>query len=64
MLPICHHGCGIWSYVDCSRRSSPVLSFDVADGWRLESPSLAEWFKEWLDESPGRRVDLLWSPLS
>lgn len=53
VLPICSHGCAVYSCVDCNRRSGRVLTFNPAEWpekpFRLQSPSLAEWLEEWLE---------------
>ncbi len=59
LLPICDYGCASFACVDCSRRSARVLRFDTdaylgaeepcrRKSLRVESPSLREWFEEWL----------------
>lgn len=55
VLAICHWGCAIYSCIDCTKPSAPVLRFDPnpvdADwsvAWSPESFDLAGWLNAWL----------------
>jgi hypothetical protein len=52
----CEWGCGIYSGIDCSRATCPLLRFDPhrggqssGDALTAEADSLAEWLTAWLD---------------
>jgi hypothetical protein len=64
LLPISDYGCASYACVDCSRRSARVMLFDAdvyllmeepnsRKSFRLLSPTLEEWFEEWLNRPPG-----------
>ena len=56
LLPVCHWGCAIYSCVDCTQVSAPVLRFDpngheLGASWhsafRLEARSFEDWLRRW-----------------
>lgn len=60
VVPICHHGCGLYSCVHCLEDNMPVywwtcdeFSDDgesvpkIGDNFRLDKPSFEEWVKTW-----------------
>jgi len=54
-LPICFRGCSIYSVLDCSSDSGPVVGIDLADGvrpeaFKKESESLFAWMEDWLSK--------------
>lgn len=55
LLPICHWGCAIYSFVDCSVPSSDVWAFDPNAGPQGPEAlfachiSLNEWLSKWVD---------------
>jgi SMI1 / KNR4 family (SUKH-1) len=55
LLPICHWGCGIYSFVDCALSDGPMWGWDPNPGPSDETalfPSdvnFAEWLDKWID---------------
>ncbi|AUG81831.1 glucan biosynthesis protein [Kitasatospora sp. MMS16-BH015] len=57
VLPILDWGCGMLACVDCRSADGTVLLFepnaldgeDASTVWFVDSPSLAEWLRTWLD---------------
>lgn len=54
VLMICDWGCNIYSCLDCSSPSLPVLRMDSNHNflveWAIEAPSLWQWLEAWLNE--------------
>jgi hypothetical protein len=57
LVPICHLGCAIYSCIDCSQLSAPIMKFDPNQheegqpwdqAYSYQSSSLAEWIEQWL----------------
>lgn len=56
VLPIADFGCALRACVDCRSATAQVLLFEPNSGdpdlaWFLESPTLADWLRGWLDGS-------------
>ncbi|MCX5296541.1 SMI1/KNR4 family protein [Streptomyces sp. NBC_00193] len=56
VLPIADLGCALRACVDCRSETAQVLLFEPNSGepdlaWFLESPTLADWLRGWLDGS-------------
>jgi hypothetical protein len=55
LLPICHWGCAIYSFVDCSSLDGPMWAFDPNPGPSDERAlfssdvAFAEWLDKWID---------------
>ncbi|MEV0414477.1 SMI1/KNR4 family protein [Streptomyces sp. NPDC050448] len=54
VLPIADWGCGMYVCVDCRSETAQVLLFDPNLGdpdlaWFIDTPSLADWLRGWLD---------------
>ena len=55
LLPVCHWGCAIYSFVDCSRADGPMWAWDPNPGPNDERAlfrqpvTLAEWLRKWVD---------------
>ncbi|MGW6939235.1 SMI1/KNR4 family protein [Streptomyces xanthophaeus] len=54
VLPVADFGCGMYACVDSRSETAQVLLFDPNPGdpelaWYLDSPSLADWLRHWLD---------------
>jgi hypothetical protein len=54
LLPLCHWGCGIYSYVDCSQPDGPIWGSDPNPGRPLAESlfsqpfTMAEWLSRWI----------------
>jgi SMI1 / KNR4 family (SUKH-1) len=56
VLPILHWGCGMYASVDCRSEDGTVLLFEPNPGdpdlaWYVDSPSLAEWFEHYINDT-------------
>lgn len=54
VLPMADFGCAMYACVDCRSDTAQVLLFDPNPGepelaWSLDTPSLADWLRGWLD---------------
>lgn len=49
LIPICHWGCGLWSCIDASLRTAPVVYVGGAGGaYVIHSVSFEEWITAWV----------------
>ncbi|WP_141812179.1 SMI1/KNR4 family protein [Nocardia bhagyanarayanae] len=56
VVPILTWGCGMYACVDCRSDEGTVLLFEPNPGdpdaaWFLDTPSLAQWFEDYLDDT-------------
>jgi hypothetical protein len=55
VLPFHHHGCGIYSCIDCHSADAAMLRFDPnacekwEEAWQPERRNLVSWLSAWLD---------------